>query len=316
MNEENKNILFYGVLAAIIIAAFSTYLYLKGSPIYNVSVSLSEMSPQMQYYPYQTSQFNITVYNNGSESINSMLVNFYVNNSIVSSYKVSLPPHEKASITANYTYASAGEYGFQAIADPAKLLNIQNRSRAQASISIDVLPAAVPQVYTSIPNNGINYTQAFSISGGGMAFASFLSKYYNISILNGITGIPPSMVYALFSDLHSFVVSANGEFSTYANGSKAYSLWLQGYLDKQTVDEVLGTFRTRSFNTTLNSTAVTYYVPNNRTSICTLYSGGWTKIISYYNNSNPGTCLLLISENSNSTISENSNSTESAFLIR
>jgi hypothetical protein len=307
MDSKNKNILFYGGLAIAIIAVLSIYLYLHTSAVYNVAVSITPINPQAQYYPYQTSYFNITVYNKGGNAVSGMTVNLYANNSVADSYKVSLPPHEQASITANYTYVSPGKYTFQAVADPAKLLNLQNRSAAQASVSAVIAPAAVPDVYTSIPNNGINYTQTFTLSSGGMALAAFLSEHYNISIFNNVIGIPSSMSSALFSDLHSLVVNANGAFAVYGNGTKAYSLWLQGYLNNQTVESILGTFRVRSSNASINGMPVALYFSNNKTSVCAAYSDGWTKIVSYYNNSLPGTCLSIMSVNHNST--------ESAFFI-
>ncbi len=297
MDAKSKNILFYGILAIVVVAAFSAYFYMSSSQVYSIAVKMSMLNPSSQYYPYQTSFFNITVYNKGGNSVSGMIVNFYSNGSVVNSYKVSLPPHKNVSVTANYTYSIPGNYVFSAVADPAHILNIQNRAEARAAFNIRVLPAAVPNVYTSIPNNGTNFTQTFTLSSSGMEFASFMSKYYNLSIVSGMIGVPKSITEPLFADLGSLVVNANGAFSTYQNGTKAYALWLQGYLDKQTADAVLGTFRVRTRNASISGSNATLYKISNTTSVCTVYSGGWTKIISYYNNSYSSTCLSLLGVN-------------------
>ncbi|MGC8478570.1 MAG: CARDB domain-containing protein [Candidatus Micrarchaeia archaeon] len=297
MDAKSKNILFYGALAIIVVAAFSAYFYMSNNQVYNVAVSLSELNSSSIYYPYQTSLFNITIYNKGSNGVSGMVVNFYSNGSVVNSYKVSLPPHKNVSIKANYTYSLPGNYVFSAVADPAHLLNLENRPASHASLNVVVYPASLPNVYTSIPNNGINYTQTFTLSSSGMAFGSFIYKYYNISLVSGMIGIPSSITEPLFADLSSLVENANGAFSIYHNGTKAYSLWLQGYLNKQTVDTILSTFRLESHNSTLRNSTITFYKVNNATSVCTLYSGGWTKMISYYNNSYNATCLSLLLTN-------------------
>lgn len=295
-NEKRTNLLLYGILAIIIVASVSIYLYRVSNQSYSISVSISNVT-RTTVYPYQPLQFNITISNEGSNPVSGMLLNIYSNNSEIGSYKVTLPARMSTHLLENYTYQDNGTYPFKVVADPARVLNIADRGSAQAGTVVTVLRPSPPNVYTSIPNNGINLTQSFSLSSGGLSFIAYLSEYYNISMAEGMLGTNHHIFQPLFSDLQGSVVNSNGAFATYDNGSEAYSFWIQGTADNNTINTVMSTFRLPHKAENINGTPVDYYVISNTTSLCSLYQGGWTKITTFYNASGSGTCLSFAGRN-------------------
>jgi hypothetical protein len=69
---------------------------------------------------------------------------------------------------------------------------------------------------------------------------------------------------------------------------------MEGTADPGIINYIVSTFRVYSTNATLNGTTISVARADNRTSLCTFYSNGWTKMIEYYNNSMNGTCLSLL----------------------
>lgn len=307
MENKSRNLLLYGILAIIIIASVSVYLYRVVNQSYEISVSISNMT-STTVYPYQPLRFNITISNYGSNPVSGMLLSIYSNNSAVGTYKVTLPAHTSTHLVENYTYQYNGTYPFKAVADPARVLNIADRNRTQASIAITVLKPASPNVYTSIPNNGINYTQSFSLFSGGVALVAYIDNFYNISISSGVLGTNHQIFQPLFSDLRGGVENMNGAFAKYSNGTNAYSIWIQGTADNSTVSTVLNTFRLPHRTVSINGTPVDFYLVSNTTSLCSLYRGGWTRITTYDNASGSGTCL--------SSAGRNFTPTESNLLVK
>ena len=302
MEEKNNNLLLYGILAIVIIAAVSVYLYRVSNQVYSISVDVKNITTT-RIYPYQTIHLNVTIGNRGAQVVSGMFVNLYSNNSEVGSYKVSLPAHTNTHIIANYTYKYSGNYSFKAVADPAHVLNIADRNTTQSGIIITVLSPAQPEIYTSIPNNGINYTQSFTISSGGVALVSYIDNFYNLSVAEGMLGINRQIFNPFFSDIQGMVSNVNGAYAKYSNGEKAYVVWLQGIANNQTISTVLNTFRLKHTTSSTGGVVKDYYVDNSTTSICSFYQDGWTKVIMYYNASEPSTCLSVTMENYTPTTS-------------
>ncbi len=302
MEEKNNNLLLYGILVIVIIAAVSIYLYRISNQVYSISVDVKNITTT-RIYPYQTIHLNVTIANRGVQAVSDMFVNLYSNNSEVGSYKVSLPARTSTHILANYTYNYSGNYSFEAVADPAHVLNIVNRNTTQSGILITVLPPSQPEIYTSIPNNGINYTQSFTLSSGGVALVSYLDNFYNLSVAEGMLGINRQIFDPLFSDIQGMVTNVNGAYAEYNSGEKAYVVWLQGIANNQTINTVLNTFRFQHTTSSADGVVKDYYIDNSTTSICSFYQDGWTKVIVYYNASEPFTCLSVTAKNYTPTTS-------------
>ncbi len=282
------------VVAVIVLA----YVYVSSNTSNNITVRLEQVNPSNSTYPYQTTLMRILVSNNGSSYVRNLPLDLYINGRLLNSYTVSIPPLKQAVVDANYTYRESGNYSFDAVADPAHVIHIVNRSASQSSITINVLVPEHPNVYTAIPNNGINYTEAFSIFTPGVSQLEVLDKVYNMSMAENFYGAHGAEISAVYSDLLSYIREINGAYVTYSNGTSAYVSWMQGDINPAMVDIVLGTFRVGVTNHTIGNQAASFARINSNTSMCVAYDGGWTKIVTYLNNSlSDGTCLSFIGRN-------------------
>ena len=153
-------------------------------------------------------------------------------------------------------------------------------------------------VYSSIPNGNITSTQEFTLSGLGAYSSVAVAKRYNITFFNQLFGPSQGVMLVVFQNLAPGVAYAKGAYAQYANNSTAYVVWLQGTVNTTRVNGLLSSFVGSS---TAQHGGITYTRMSNTLSICDLYDSGWTKIISYYNSSNRGTCMNLTSTHFNST---------------
>ncbi len=277
--------LFFVVFAIAVIA----YSALVPRAAYSVGVTI-QSNTIGTVYPFQTSNLTVKVSNHGSNEVNDMLVVLYLDNNQLHEYTVTIPAGESASIEANYTYQANGTYDFQAIADPAHVLNIANRSNAQSSLDVNVNGAEKPDVYTSLPNNGIDSTQTFSLTGPGLNAIWFINNAYNLSLYSNIFGFGGKAISTTLDDLYGYIKNSNGAYVSYANGTSAYVAWLQGTVTPAPIDALIGSFHFASSSLLDNGTALTIFKMNNQTSLCVYYSYGWTKMIEFNNASTRGNC--------------------------
>jgi hypothetical protein len=289
----SKDTLFLVALAIIVVAAaavFTSYTLQQPSS-YAVSVSLlSDSSANAVVYPFQTGNFTMTVSDTGKAPLNDMLLILYLNNQQLREYSINLQPGKSTTIETNYTYQQNGTYDFEAIADPAHILNITDRSRAQSSAIISVAQRQRADVYTSVPNNGINTTQSFSISGAGLYAAWFIAKDYNIRPYDSVFGFSKNIIGTTLNDLYTYIDEANGAYVSYDNGTAAYVGWFDGPISPAMLDSVLLSFHTKYSGLSAGGNQLTMFKVNASESICTYYSGGWTKLVEFYNGSVGGNC--------------------------
>jgi hypothetical protein len=308
MNESQKNIAVYLVIAVVIVGASVAYLRYAYNPQYNLKTVILNETGASGPYPYQNLSFQIAVENTGGAQLTQVPVNLYINNTLYKSYKVSIPPSKAAVIDFNYTYLNPGQFDFVAVADPAHILNLDNRSAATASTTVNVLIPQTPNVYTSIPNVNVSNTTAFSLTQAGVSFEDYLGAYYNVSTFNRILGPSRNIVLAILTDFNTRIGNVNGATATYSNGSSATTLWMQGIISLQEVNQVVLTFRLPTGNTTINGIPTTFVKVSNSTSMCIYYLRGWTRLLTYYNASTKSTCATLegmnISATLNTTLSD------------
>lgn len=295
---DYKEMIVYLIIAIVVIVAVALFLGKDLlAPNYNVSVSLYGVGSNPTY-PYQTSHFAINITNHGSSPISNLLLGFYLDGSQISTNSLSIPAGESIVLLRNYTYPSPGTYDFQAVADPGHVLEISNRNATQSSLSYNILQTETANPYSSMPNNNITATQSFTLSGTGLISSAAVASKYNITLFNQLFGPGGTLPLKIVEDLYGYVAYSNGAYATYSNKSAAYTNWLQGTVDPQLVNLVTSSF---GIKTREESDNVSYSMLTNTTSMCVFYSKGWTKIISYYNNSNGTTCLNLSSNNYSST---------------
>ena len=294
---ENREIVIYGIIAAVVVISVVSALYLGGfianSP--SVMVTLLQIHTNI-IYPYQTSHYIINVTNTGHSAIDSMLVGFYLDGEPQNTSTVSIPAGKSALIHRNYTYASPGMYYFEAVADPGHLLGISNRNSSQSSITVNVTAPEIPDVYVSVPNANIAYTQSFHMSGSGALGEAAIADRYNISSINrmfGQAGAPKSISAKIFENVYPYTANVYGTYVRYANNSSAYTAWLDGTVNPAIVGTVISSFGKKITPLNISTGTIGFTALNGTTSMCTFYSEGWTKLVTYDNASGSGTCVGL-----------------------
>lgn len=304
---SRTNLILYCALAVVVVFVVAFAVSQMFGASYRVSVKISTNTTIA--YPFQTSYFLVNVTNKGNSSIRDLNIGFYLNGSALHYSTLYLPAGASAHVIENYTYPAEGNYLFLAVVDPAHVLNIKDRNYTQSSTAVEISPPSQPNIYASMPSNNITYTESFTLTSMGLAAAAATASKYNVSIFNNMFTPAQSILVKLFENLYVVVNAANGAYVKYSNNTAAYSMWIQGRAQPSIVDYLISSFYLKQHNTSINGTNVRFAIVNNKTSMCYLYSGGWTKIFTYFNNSNAGTCLDMInktytSEESNTIVAQ------------
>ena len=304
MNFSYKELAIYGVLAIIIVLVVSTYASGFFNPTSSVSVRLVSLNAQQPKYPYQISHFRVYINNTGKSAINNLVFGTYVNGLLLNkTLTLDLPAGTGIVYNFSYVYTGAGPYDFQSTADPGHLVNIENRSSATSSFSTNITAPSLPNVYTSVPNNNINQSQTFSINQYGIDEALFVATMFgNMRIFSNIVDSSSPIVYSIFSDLSPYMITSQGAYTSYKNGSTSYVAWTQGVANLSTVNTIIKSFGKTTQIIKINNNSVLYTGIGNSTSLCALYANGWTKLIEYSNAMvSSQTCLDLVANRYNAT---------------
>jgi|GEM_PF-2685411 len=273
--KNTKILLEYLIVVIVILVVSYVAFSLIVPKTYSINLKAMLVNNQI-FYPYSVAMYRIYINNTGPNYIKNLTVATYIDNKTLNTYYVSLPAYKGAIINVSYEIPTNGNYIFSAIADPADLLNVENRANMSSSISLYANPAEAPLVYSSIPNNNIIETRSFSLPQKGLFADLYLSSEYNLTIAD-LFGLNTNsnVVKPLFYSLLNYIANINGAYVKYRNGTVVYSLWLQGPLN------------TTSFKTLLNKlnesitsyNSIIYTKLSNYSSLCVNYSGGWTKVL-------------------------------------
>ena len=221
---KDNNVLIYGavlIIAVLVFAGAAIAVGLLAPATYDVALALSANNSGSAIYPYQSTLFNITVTNRGGRAVAGLPVAFYVNG-IQRNYSIyGIPAHQSLTIREVYTYTAAGRYLFSAAADPGNVLRLANATAAKGSMTVSTAIPEPVEVYSSIPNSNIVYTDTFTTSGTGLLSGSLMDSLYNISTLRGINGVDNGILAKTYQDIYPYVAVANGAYALYANGTEA-----------------------------------------------------------------------------------------------
>ncbi|MDE1865324.1 MAG: hypothetical protein KGH94_01635 [Candidatus Micrarchaeota archaeon] len=292
----NNTLMYAAVLivAVLVFIGAALAVSLLAKPSYYVTLAMSASSPSNSVYPYQSMVFNITVTNNGGKDVVELPVAFYVNGVQQNYSGYVVPAHHSITIQEAYTYLQAGSYLFSAVADPGNVLRLSNASAARKSIQISTAIPESADVYSSVPNANIVNTESFTASGTGLLSASVMDSLYNISSLEGVNGLDNAILAKTYQDLYQYIAVANGAFSLYSNGTESYSAWLQGTMTPQTIGTIVSSFGKNVSVVGSPHGVFGFAQLANRTSMCTYYQNGWTKIVEFYNAGRGGSCKDLV----------------------
>ena len=300
--KDYKNLLVYAIVAAAVAIGVAYMLSSQLSSTYSISVTMTANVPA-NAYPFETAYFRADVNNTGTGTAASVPFLIYLNGNPIGSYKVTLPGGKGGVVAWNYTFPYNGTYQFQAIVDPGHLFRISNRSSTHAAITVNVSPAQPPLPYTAIPNGNITSTHSFAILRNGSAAITAVALDYNVSILNNMLGPAHSVMLRTLQDLSGTINLVKGAIAYYPSNQIAYTAWLQGTLNPSLVEAVVNSFSIPQTGISINGTHAAFSRVSNTTSMCFYYSGGWTKVISYYNATRNVTCRSIAA----STYSGNAN---------
>jgi hypothetical protein len=255
------------IAAIILVSLYFRYYYQP-----SVSMNISIGSVPAAVYPYQEVKIPITISNTGSSTIDNISIGLYTNGNTTNVYRAHLPAGKQTVIYYNFTPASNGTYTISMVADPERLYDITNRQAAQSSTTVTVLPATKPEPYSYFPSNYVG-RDIFYMSPRGYE-ASLIFDNFTKYLL--ITESPQAnnLIYPVLDVLSPYlsqIVVAHGYYSNYS----LTSIWLQGYINQNTIDAAaIG----KGFNVTdYNGTSTINF--GNDTTLCASYSGGWTKLL-------------------------------------
>lgn len=294
MQNLDKNILIYAAIAAVVLVAVYIYASSALTPAYSISVRLSAVSQPNTIYPYDSSILQLTMNNTGSSTIQNLPLMIYVNGQQIETLTIqSLPAHNVSTKELLYIYRSSGPYNFSAIVDPSHLFNVQDRAAAQASMDVRVAQVQTPDVYLSIPNGNITDTQSFSFSQNGTDEILYLDMNYSLRAMRNVFDGNVPVLLRIFNSYFPDIARFNGASASYANGTSAYTAWLQSNLTMPDISALLKLYKYNSVNFTVNNSQAIYLKANATSSLCAYYDRGWTKLVVYNNASIGGTCEQL-----------------------
>jgi len=298
-----KNEIYVLIVLVIVVLGVLIYLRLFYQPAISLQVSMS-IGAKGPFYPYETIPFVIHINNTGSAPAKNLTFGIYVNDTPTMIYKVTLPGHKATAITYNYTPIGAANYSIVAVADPGKLYNIQNRQLARASANITVYGAENAMPYELLPYGNITKETRLTLSGSGYITAAYLQRNYNITALS-LTDI--SSADSFFASILGYVSSYIKEIAVanaqYANGSKASSIWLLGYISPNMTNAAARLTGKMAENMTIANKTVTMVKIGKNATLCSYYSKGWIKFLAFASNGNSTCADMLQAKKANTTYS-------------
>ena len=306
MNISTKEIALYAVIAiAVVVVVLVYYTYFSNPPV-GLRLSLAQNGATQTLYPYQQAVYTVTVNNTGSSQINNLYVAVYVNNQQQSSYSkyVTLPKGTDSEYNLTILFSANGTYNVQVVADPAKLLNIQNRSSAQSSLSVKVSPSQVPEIYTSIPNANITSTQSFTLQKSALTPLIYVITNYKGTPVHNMLGLGDVLTTRIFENMlpsSVYIGQINGAYAVYGNGQIAYTAWIEGTVNNTLLNTIVSSFGAQAEKFSSGGAPAYYSSINSTTSLCYYYEQGWTKLIEFYNASQPGSCKAIASQRFNAS---------------
>jgi len=230
MNKIDYLILVFFV-AVVLVALYIRFTY---QPPVNLEVTLS--SSNSTIFPFQKAVVQINVNNVGSSNINGMGFEVLVNGNASREYSLTIPSGKEAVFYFNFTPNTNGTYNITAVADPAKLYPIVDRSKTVATTFINVKAPQALEAYAPISPKGLIYLKEANLTSTGALLATFLDYNYSISELNfADLNLPYTLFTSLIGIAHNYISEIGVAYANYSNGSSIYSIWLKGSINQNAI---------------------------------------------------------------------------------
>ncbi len=272
-------------------AILGAALYLR--LFYQPAVSIVLTSPtNISLYPYQLAEIPIKVLNNGGTPIRNMSIGVYVNSTLNTLYKVTLPPGKFVFLNFTYVPSFNSTFEITAVADPGRLYDIIDRPLARSTTYLHVAKAEEPSAYAMLPAGNIVAEKIEHLNAGGYALASYLNATYgltrikltNVSYFNNFLD---SILQYVLTNVRQLAAAD----ATYANGTSASAVWIMGFLSPNLTNTAALINGLKAENISVAGKQVTVvYFPND-TTLCSYYSQGWLKMLL----ARPGNCTSMLS---------------------
>ena len=268
MSQIKERYIWAAFIVVIIIGAlYFRYFY---QPSYSISVNVA--APSGKAYSFQSIPISISVSNNGSATIDNISFGLYINGNTTRIYKAYIPAGKQATVTYNFTPANSGAYKFSVVVDPSNLYNIADRSAAQGSATLTVSPTEKATPYSNFPNGAESQDISLMKPQGYVATLYFVNFTKDFLITGSVQA--NNFLYPTLDVLASYINNITISHAYYP-GHNLTSVWISGYINANTIDAAA---QGQGINISQeNSVSVMNF--GNSTTLCTWYSGGWTKML-------------------------------------
>jgi len=268
------------ILLIAVIFSVAIYFRFFYQPAIGISVSINSNSAGRTVYPYQNIQLPLSVANTGSNPIKNLSIGIELNGNLTKLYKVTLPAGKQTAIPFNYTPTSPGTYIFRAVADPGKLYNIADRAKAESNSTVIVNREDNATPYLLLPALNMTSSRSISIRGGGYVVDSYIYSRYNLSNFSLTGNVAVNNFITPLLDLaSSYIANVSVADARYSDNSGVYSIWVRGYATPEIVPTAESAKGLNPRNVTTGVGRVTFAALSNSTTLCSWYSGGWTKML-------------------------------------
>lgn len=260
------------IWAVFIVAVIIGALYLRYYYQPQISI-LVKIAPTSAVYPYQTMKIPISLTNTGGSVINNISIGVYVNGNITQTYKAYIPAGKQATVYYNFTPKSNTAYSLSVVVDPSKLYDITDRQAAQNTTEITTLALQKAAPYSLFPPNPKGGQDVFYMNPRGYIATLYFDNFTKYFYLTGSNQANNFLYPALdvFSSYINEMVVAHAYYSNYSLAS----IWVNGYTTPAAFDAAA---EGKGINTTKQNN-VSFINLGNSTTVCTWYSGGWTKLL-------------------------------------
>lgn len=268
MAEIKEKYLWAIFIAAVIVG--SLYLRYYYQPQISISVKIL---PTNAVYPYQITYVPISITNTGGSTINNISMGVYINGNITQTYKAYIPAGKQALVYYNFTPKTSNPYTLSVVIDPSKLYNIPNRQAAQNTTQISPLVPQTPSPYSNFPANPQGGQDIFYMNPRGYIATLYFDNFTKYFYLTG-SNQANNFLYPAIDVFSSYINQIAVSHAYYSNYSLA-SIWVNGYVTPAAFDAAA---EGKGINVTKTGN-VSFMNLGNSTTICTWYSGGWTKLL-------------------------------------
>ena len=183
-----------------------------------------------------------------------------------------MPVGKRATIPYNFTPTSSGSYEISVVVDPNKLYDITDRQSAQSSTTVLVSSTERAAPYSNFPTNAADQ-DTFLMNPKGYATTLYFdnfTKYFYLTNSNQVN----NLLYPFLDIFASYINRIAVSHAYYFNYSLT-SMWINGYISPSSIDVAAAG---KGINVThINNVSVMNF--GNSTTLCSWYSGGWTKTL-------------------------------------